>query len=112
VTLGDTICVDESILKWYGLGGHGISFGLPMYVVIDRKPDNGCEIQNAASERSSIMLRFHLMTTAADQHANVSAAETQLLHETTVLLRLVGPWARTDRIMCADSYFASVAAAL
>jgi len=82
-----------------------------MYVAIDRKPEKGCEIQNAACGRSGILLRIHLVTTAADEHANLSAAETQLLHGTTVLQRLVRPWAGTDRIVCSDSYFASVEAA-
>jgi len=41
VTPGDTICVDESMVKWYGLGGAWISIELPMYVSIDRKPENG-----------------------------------------------------------------------
>jgi len=112
VTPGDTICVDESMVKWYGLGGPWISIGLPMYVAIDRKPENGCEIQNAACGRSGIMLRLHLATTAADQHANMSAEESQVLHGTAVLQRLVGPWAGSDRIRCADSYFSSVEAAL
>jgi len=112
VTPGDTICVDESMIKWYGLGGPWISVGLPMYVAIDRKPENGCEIQNAACGRSGIMLRLHLVTTAADQHANMSAEESQVLHGTAVLQRLVGPWAGSDRIVCADSYFSSVEAAL
>ena len=43
-----TICVDESMSRWYGIGGHWIESGLPMYVAIDRKPENGCEIQNVA----------------------------------------------------------------
>ena len=42
------ICVDESISRWYGQGGDWINHGLPMYIAIDRKPDNGCEIQNSA----------------------------------------------------------------
>ena len=112
VTPGDTLCVDESIVKWYGQGGHWISAGLPMYVAIDRKPENGCEIQNAACGRSGIMLRLHLVTTAAEEHAPRSAAESQMLHGTAVLQRLVGPWAGSDRVVCADSYFASVEAAL
>jgi len=111
VTPGETLCVDESILKWYGLGGHEIDVGLPMYVAIDRKPENGCEIQNAACGRSGMMLRFNLVTTAADQRSNLSAAEADLLHGTVVLSRLVGPWAGLNRIVCADSYFASVQAA-
>jgi hypothetical protein len=48
VTLAESICVVESISCWYGQGGHWIDVGLPHYVAIDRKPENGCEIQNAA----------------------------------------------------------------
>ena len=32
----DEICVDESMSRWYGRGGHWINHGLPMYVAIDR----------------------------------------------------------------------------
>jgi len=83
-----------------------------MYVAIDRKAENGCEIQKAACGRSGIMLRLHLVTTAAEQHATRSAAVSQMLHGTAVLQRLVGPWAESDRVVCADSYVASVEAAL
>jgi len=112
VTPGDTSCVDESIITWYSQGGHWISIGLPMYVAIDRKPENGCDTQNAACGRSVIMLRLHLVTTAAEEHATRTDAESQMLHGTAVLQRLVGPWAGSDRIVCPDSYFAGVEAAL
>jgi hypothetical protein len=36
----DVMCVGESTSKWYGTGGHWINEGLPMYVAIDRKPEN------------------------------------------------------------------------
>ncbi len=49
VSPSERICVDESISRWYGKGGHWINHGLPMYVAIDRKPENGCaEIQCAS----------------------------------------------------------------
>ena len=47
----DSICDDESILWWYIQGGHWINLGLPMYVAMDRKPENGAEIQNDACRR-------------------------------------------------------------
>ena len=47
-SLSENICVDETISRWYGQGGNWINIGLPMYVTIDRKLENGCEIQNAA----------------------------------------------------------------
>ena len=58
------ICVDESMVRWYGLGGSWINMGLPMYVAIDRKPENGLEIQDACCAMSNIMLRLKLVKSA------------------------------------------------
>ena len=33
--LGESICVDKSMSRWYGLGGSWSTIGLPHYVVID-----------------------------------------------------------------------------
>ena len=35
--------------------------GLPMYIAIDRNPENGCEIQNYACVRSGVMLLLILI---------------------------------------------------
>ena len=56
VTPSDLLCVDESMSGWYGLGGDWIDVGLPHYVAVDRKPKNGCEIQDAVCGRSSTVL--------------------------------------------------------
>jgi hypothetical protein len=58
----DRICVDESISRWYGQGGYWINHGPPDYEAIDREPENGAEIQNAACGRSGIMLSLKLVT--------------------------------------------------
>jgi hypothetical protein len=105
-----TICVDESISRWYGQGGFWINIGLPMYMAIDRKPENGCEIQNAACGNSGVMLRLKLVKTAEEEGANALEDDDGLLHGTVVLKNLVLPWANTNRIVCGDSYFASVGA--
>lgn len=57
-TPSDLICVDESISRWYGQGGHWINHGLPMYIAIDRKLENGCEIQNVACGWSGVMIQL------------------------------------------------------
>ena len=57
----ESICVDESISRWYGLGGYWINIGIPQYVAIDRKPENGCEIQNAGDGVSGVMMRLKLV---------------------------------------------------
>ena len=57
----DLICVDESMSRWYGLGGFWINIGLPQYIAIDRKPENGCQIQNSVCDRSGVMLKLKLV---------------------------------------------------
>jgi len=72
------ICVDESISRWYGIGGHWINKGLPMYVAIDRKPEDGCEIQNACDGVSGIMMQLKLVKTQA--HQTAEEEETAAAH--------------------------------
>jgi len=108
----DLLCVDESMSKWYGQGRGWSDRGVTMYVAIDRKPENGCEIQNTACGRSGIMLCLQLVTTVGDQRQRFTSTESLLLHGTVVLKRLVSNLAGMDRVACGDSYFASVKAAL
>ena len=98
----DIICVDESMSRWYGLGGHWINEGLPMYVAIDRKPENSCEAQNSACGRSGVMLRLKLVTTAEEEQDHLRTGEDGLLHGTTVLKHLFMPWVRTGRVFCVE----------
>ena len=42
----DMIFVGEIISNWYGKGGRWINLGIPIYVEIDRNPENGPEIKN------------------------------------------------------------------
>jgi hypothetical protein len=112
----ELICVDESILRWYGKGGHWIHHGLPMYVAIDCKPENGCEIQTVACGRSGIMIRMKLVKTSdkEDRHQQETeepSNEERLLHGASVMKILVLPLLHTDCIVCGDSYVASVPAA-
>ena len=134
----DLVVVDELISKWYGLGGFWINIGLPQYVAIDRKPENGCEIQNACCARSRIMLQLKLVKhmdteneylqkhfSGDDVEKAVSDAMAAFedarskhrdkdgnakLHGICVMEELLEPWEGSNRIVCADSYFASVAA--
>jgi hypothetical protein len=61
---GWLVCVDESMSRWYGLGGHWINIGLPMYVAMERKPEDGMEIQNACCAISGIMYQLKIVKTA------------------------------------------------
>jgi len=104
VPLSEYLCVDQSMCKWYGQGGPWIKRGLPMYVFMDRKPENGSEIQNRACGRSGIMLRLSVVTSAEHQQATGTDNDDGLPHGASVLKRLVGPWAGTQRVVFADSY--------
>ena len=111
------VCVDESMSRWYGLGGNWINMGLPNYVAIDRKPENGCEIQDAACGISGVMLQLKLVKSVGIEDGGEiddglqEDEDSGLLHGTVVLKELVRPYFYTDRIVCADSYFASVGCA-
>ena len=98
--------------RWYGQGGHWINLGLPQYVAIDRKPENGCKIQNSACGQSGVMLRLKLVkgVDLAGDNDDDAPNEDGLLHGTKALKDVVSPWFGTNRIVCADSYFASVGA--
>ena len=110
----ERICVDESISRWYGIGGDWINEGLPHYIAIDRKPENGCEIQNAACGESGVMMSLSIVKSnrveESDHDSNEEGNSTP--HGVCVLQKLLTPWKSAhDRVVCADSYFASVAAA-
>ena len=106
----ELICVDESISRWYGQGGNWINIGLPMYIAIDRKPENGCEIQTSCCATSGVMIRMKLVKSdAADTEAEHNEDTN---HGTQVMLHLIEPWLYTNRIVCADSYFSSVSSAM
>jgi len=62
-----------------------------MYVAIDRKPENGCEIQNAACGRSGIILRLSVVTTAEHRQKDATGEEEDLPHGIAVLKKLVPP---------------------
>ena len=91
-----TICVDESIVRWYGLGGDWINMGLPMYVAIDRKPENGAEIQDACCGESGIMCYLKLVKTAVEEAAGAREQDDhsneELPHGAKVMVDLVRPW--------------------
>ena len=72
-----------------------------------------CKIQDAACGQSNIMICLKLVKTSMEDAANsICKDHKEMLQGTKVLLNLVEPWANTNTIVCADSYFASVGAAL
>ena len=79
-----------------------------MYVAINRKPENGCEIQNTACGCSGVMIRLKIVKTAEEENASAVTDDDGNNHGTNVLKFLVEPWVRMDHCVCAESYFTSV----
>ncbi len=79
----EVICGDDSISRWYGKDAHWIDIGLPHYVALDHKTENGFEIQISAC----ISLHLELVTTAEDEKAR--AFESDTAHGTAVSRRIV-----------------------
>lgn len=86
------ICVDESMSKLYGLGGNWINIGLPHYIAIDRKTENGAEIQNSACGRSGIMIKLKLVKGTTGNLETTGNLDQDVGHATSVTLDLVTPW--------------------
>jgi Transposase IS4 len=82
-----------------------------MYIAIDCKPENGHEIQNAACTKSGSIVQFRLVKRAEEEATQISEGADGLLHGTKILKYLIQPWQFSDRMIYADSYFASVGAA-
>ena len=72
-----------------------------------RKPENGAEIHNAACGRLVIVMWLRIAKSANNEEENQYEKEN-IPHGTKLLKELVMPWDNRDRIICADSYFASV----
>ena len=66
-----------------------MDLSLPHYVAMERKPESGCKIQNAADGRSGIILRLEIISTADE--VMKCEFEREVSHGTTVLKRLVLP---------------------
>jgi hypothetical protein len=48
--------VNKTVIQWYGIGGAYVNTGLPMYLALECKPNNGGKIPNLADIASGIML--------------------------------------------------------
>eukprot|EP00171_Calliarthron_tuberculosum_P006804 IDg6804t1 len=65
-------------------------------------------MSKCACGRSKIMMRLKLVKTAEGEDAMTTLDSDGVPHGALVLRQLVQPWKRSQRVVCADSYFASV----
>ena len=96
-------CVYESIFIWYGIGGPWINAGLPQHIKIDRNPENGYDIHNAADEFSGINIQLNLVQTSSEEDLYSTEEHDGFLHGTKVMINLLQPWVNKPRhIVSAD----------
>lgn len=119
----DKLTADRSMSPWYGLSGFWGNMDPSPCTALEGRPENACEIQDLCDGRTGILLRLSIVKTArkeargarADEETNQESGnddQDERLHDGgRALLELVMPWANTGRIVCADSFFASVATA-
>jgi Transposase IS4 len=64
----DRLCVDESFSRWYGMGGSYINIGLPCYISMDQKPDDGCETWSCCNGHTctGVMLQLKIVKIPAE----------------------------------------------
>ena len=99
----DSICVVESMSRWYGIGGHWINAGLSQYITIYRKPENVCEIQNTDDGFSVINMQVNLVQTSSEEDLYSTEEHDGFLNGTKVMINLLQPWVNKPRhIVSAD----------
>jgi hypothetical protein len=79
-----------------------MNLGIPQYIAIDRKPENGGEIQDASCGKSGIMLRLKVVK-GAEADCENHDSEEETLHGAKVLYDLVSPWRNSHQIVCAQA---------
>ena len=113
---GSHIEANETVVRWYGKGGAFVDAGLPMYLALERKPDNGGEIQNLADITSGIMLHLKVVKSTNKEKATAAAAAANAIADndkiatankagkgTQVLLELTEPWHHSGCLVTADA---------
>ncbi len=73
---GNHLGADETVIWWYGLGGAFVDAGLPIYLVLECKPNNGGEIQNLAAIASGIMLHLKVVKSVTQEKVITATTAT------------------------------------
>ena len=68
----DLICVDEGMSRWYGHVVDWVYDGFPTNRAIDKKPENGCDINTSACGPRGILLRLEIFDSPIDDEVRTS----------------------------------------
>ena len=107
----DYIFVDESMSRFYGIGGHWINYALPQYISIYINTGNCYEIHNAVDGVSVIIMWLNLVKTYSEEYLHSPEEDDGFLHGTKLMLNILQPWVNKQRrFVSTESYFALVQA--
>jgi hypothetical protein len=111
VTAGWLLCCDESFSSWLGADADkGRVDGAPKVIKIKGKPKGiGIMFKNTACALPGIMLFLEIDEGAA--HMKTKEFRDRYTATTATTLRICKPWFGSGRLVCADSWFASVTTA-
>ena len=82
---------------------------MPQYILIDRKTENGCEIQNNDDGVDGIMMKLKFVKTSSEEDLHSTEEHDGLFHGNKVILNLLQTWVNKQRrVVSTDIYFALV----
>jgi hypothetical protein len=115
--LGVELEANKSMIPWYGHDGNHINIGLPHYIAMDCKLDNGGKIQHLADVSSGIMIFLKVVKSADKEKAiekdlDLDPKEAAYGKGTRVLLEMTKTWHGSNRLVTMDAYFALTKAVL
>ena len=108
---GGHVEADETVVRWYGNGGVFVDAGLPMYLALERKPDNSGEIQNLADVALGIMFHLKVVKSANEEKAIAVAAAADAITDDDDIAAAdeaekgTQVWHHSGRLVTADAYF-------
>ncbi len=110
---GEYLCVDESFSSWQGKDGKYCMEGLPHVSKEPRKPRGvGTELKGVADGESGVMLFIEINEGKESTTPSYIKYKNKYKNHTALTLRMVENWRGSRRVVCADSWFASVSTAV
>ncbi len=75
---GNEVEANETVIPWYGIGGAYLNKGIPMYLALERMPDNRGKIQNLADVALGIILCLKIVKSTNKEKVIASAASAAI----------------------------------
>ena len=81
---------------------------MPICIAIDKKPENGCKLQNSGCGISGVMLWLLVVKSEEDSNLHTTKNNIGMAHGMAILKFLTLSWSNSQRDVFTDLYFTSV----